>query len=151
MRIGELAARTDCQVETIRYYEQQGLLPKPARSAGNFRIYGKTHIERLSFVRHCRSLGMTLEEIRALLRLRDAPERNCTEVNGLLDEHIGHVAERIADLRRLETQLKALRRLCQKTQATKDCGILNELAHHSAREKTQADQVHGPHAHRGTC
>lgn len=149
MRIGELAARTDCQVETIRYYEQQGLLPKPARSAGNFRIYGKTHIEQLSFIRHCRSLDMTLDEIRTLRRFRDTPERNCSEVNRLLDEHIGHVADRVANLRRLETQLKVLRRLCQKAQSTKDCGILNELAHHSARGKARAGHVHGTHTRYG--
>jgi len=143
MRIGELAEQTDCQVETVRYYEQQGLLPKPARSAGNFRIYGRTHVERLSFIRHCRSLDMTLEEIRALLCFRDAPERNCADVNRLLDEHIGHVAERIADMRRLETQLRALRRRCQEAQGTKDCGILNELANYSARANIHGGHVHG--------
>lgn len=73
MKIGELAKLTDCQVETIRYYEKEGLLPPPARSDGNYRLYTQAHTERLVFIRNCRSLDMTLEEIRSLLGLRDSP------------------------------------------------------------------------------
>ena len=112
MRIGELALASQTQVETIRYYERDGLLPQAPRSEGNYRIYGPEHVERLAFVRHCRSLDMTLDEIRVLLRFRDAPQAECGEVNALLDEHIGHVATRIRELRQLEKQLKALRELC---------------------------------------
>ena len=65
MKIGELATLTGCPVETIRYYEREGLLPAPSRSAGNYRQYDTAHVERLSFIRHCRSLDMTQEEIRA--------------------------------------------------------------------------------------
>ena len=90
---------------------------------------------------------MTLDEIRALLKFRDAPNQECGEVNALLDEHIGHVAERIGDLQRLEKQLKELRRLCRRTQAAKDCGILNELAQPNARTDA-AGHVHGAHARR---
>lgn len=150
MRIGELAERTDCHVETIRYYEQRGLLPKPARSGGNFRVYDEPHIEQLLFVRHCRSLDMTLEEIGALLRFRDMPERNCDEVNRLLDEHIGHVAKRVAELKVLEQHLKQLRGLCVKVRTAKDCGILNELTHHSGRQRKRAGHVHGTHVFRNT-
>ncbi|MDX2300469.1 MAG: Cd(II)/Pb(II)-responsive transcriptional regulator [Xanthomonadaceae bacterium] len=128
MKIGDIALRTGTQVETIRYYEREGLLPAPPRSEGNYRLYDEAHAERLTFIRHCRSLDMTLDEIRALLKFRDAPDQNCGEANALLDEHIGHVAERIDDLQRLEKRLKQLRRLCRHTQAVKDCGIFNELA-----------------------
>lgn len=128
VKIGELAKRSGCPVETIRYYEREGLLPAPARSEGNFRLYGPTHVERLQFIRHCRSLDMTLNEIRNLLLFRDAPEQNCEEVNALLDSHIGHVADRIAQLKALETELKALRSLCHTAQAAKDCGILQSLS-----------------------
>lgn len=83
LRIGELAQRTGTQVETIRYYEREGLLPEPARSEGNYRLYDRAHAERLSFIRHCRSLDMTLDEIRVLLQFRDAPEQNCGEVNAV--------------------------------------------------------------------
>jgi Cd(II)/Pb(II)-responsive transcriptional regulator len=128
LKIGDLAKRTGCQVETIRFYEQEGLLPTPVRSHSNYRLYGEAHVERLQFIRHCRSLDMTLDEIRSLLRFRDAPEDNCGEVNLLLDEHIGHVARRIAELQSLQTQLQTLRSQCHSLQASKNCGILQSLA-----------------------
>lgn len=153
MKIGELAERTDCQTETIRYYEREGLLPQPGRSDGNYRLYSDMHVERLSFIRHCRSLDMTLDEIRLLLQFRDAPEQNCGEVNSLLDQHIGHVASRIAELKALERQLKRLRQLCDEAHAAKDCGILNELAIDATApdrakprvRRTTAGHVHGSH------
>ncbi len=128
LKIGELAERTGCLVETIRYYERKGLLPVPARSEGNYRLYGDAHAERLQFIRHCRSLDMTLDEIRVLLGFRDAPDENCGEVNLLLDKHIGHVADRIDELTRLQCQLQELRKMCGASQAAKDCGILQGLA-----------------------
>lgn len=128
LKIGELAERTGCLVETIRYYERKGLLPVPARSEGNYRLYSDAHAERLQFIRHCRSLDMTLDEIRILLGFRDAPDENCGEVNLLLDKHIGHVADRINELTRLQCQLHELRKMCATSQAAKDCGILHGLA-----------------------
>jgi Cd(II)/Pb(II)-responsive transcriptional regulator len=133
-RIGELARQTHCQVETIRYYESEGLLSAGRRSASNYRLYGKEHVERLAFIRRCRSLDMALDEIRALLDFREAPGADCEGVNRLLDEHIGHVAARIAELAALAKQLKKLRRLCRATQATKDCGIMQSLATGDARD-----------------
>lgn len=132
MKIGDMAAATQTPVETIRYYEREGLLPAAPRSAGNYRLYGPEHVERLAFVRHCRALDMTLDEIRALLRLRDAPQAGCGEVNALLDAHIGHVAERIRALRRLEKQLEALRAQCTGEGDTKPCGILAGLVQASS-------------------
>ena len=128
LKIGELASQTGSSVETIRYYEQQHLLPQPARSDNNYRLYGDNHVKRLQFIRHCRSLDMTLDEIRILLDFRDMPEENCTGVNTLLDKHIGHVADRIKELKALQVQLKQLRSLCLTNQSTKDCGILQGLA-----------------------
>jgi Cd(II)/Pb(II)-responsive transcriptional regulator len=128
LKIGELAKRTGSQVETIRYYEREGLLPAPARSEGNYRLYGTTHVERLQFIRHCRSLDMTLGEIRELLSFRDAPEESCNQVNLLLDRHIEHVGHRIRGLQALQKQLKALRSMCHSAQAAKDCEILQTLA-----------------------
>lgn len=128
LKIGELARKAGCSVETIRYYENDGLLPAPARSEGNYRLYDDKHVERLSFILRCRSLDMTLDEIRVLLRFRDAPDENCEAVNALLDAHIGHVAARIDELKRLEEQLRELRRQCGASRLAKDCGILNELS-----------------------
>lgn len=128
LRIGELARRAGCQVETIRYYERAGLLPAPARSRGNYRLYDAGHVERLAFIRRCRSLDMALDEIRALLRFRDAPDESCGAVNELLDAHIRHVAERIGELQQLERQLAALRGQCGGGQPSRHCAILRDLA-----------------------
>lgn len=128
MKIGELAKITDTQIETIRYYEREGLLPEAPRSDGNYRIYGNAHAERLSFIRHCRGLDMALDEIRVLLRFKDSPAENCEQVNSLIDEHIEHVAQRIRELNALARQLKALRGLCRDTREASSCGILNGLA-----------------------
>jgi Cd(II)/Pb(II)-responsive transcriptional regulator len=126
MKIGELAKLTDCQVETIRYYERESLLPPPARSDGNYRVYTQAHVERLTFIRNCRSLDMTLEEIRSLLSLRDSPQDQCESVNALIDEHIEHVNARVASLQALQEQLLELRRHC--TDGTlAHCGILERL------------------------
>ncbi len=145
LKIGELAKKTGCLVETIRYYEKEGLLQEPMRSTGNYRLYGPGHVERLQFIRHCRSLDMTLDEIARLLRFRDKPNENCGEVNVLLEEHIGHVTDRIADLQNLQKQLTALRRLCRKNQSAKDCGILKSLA-----KPPKSKSGSGEGKHRGT-
>lgn len=146
MRIGELALATGCGIETIRYYEHEGLLPKPGRTIGNFRRYGPEHVETLSFIRHCRSLDMALNEIRALLRFRSAPKKDCGEVNALLETHIGHVKERIAELRSLEGQLKALREKCSSERSAEHCGILRGLGSAPDDRKPSGDN-HIPHTH----
>ena len=128
-KIGELASRTASSVETIRYYEQQKLLPQPPRSDGNYRLYNDTHVKRLQFIRHCRVLDMTLDEIRTLLDFRDTPETDCAGVNTLLDQHIDHVTHRIKELKALQSQLKELRTHCTTVQSTTAaCGILQGLA-----------------------
>lgn len=138
MKIGELAARSQTPVDTIRYYEREGLLPAPPRSEGNYRLYGAAEAERLAFIRHCRSLDMTLEEIRVLLRFRDAPAADCGDVNALLDAHIGHVAARIRELRHLERELKALRQRCASPTDSDHCGILEGLVQASSLASSQA-------------
>ena len=127
-KIGELATAGGCQVETIRYYEREGLLPQPARSAGKYRLYGAEHVDRLTFIRHCRSLGMSLIDVRRLLHFKDAPEEKCNEVNLLLDTHIAQIAGRMAELKNLQEQMLELRSHCSQNQPAKDCGILHGLA-----------------------
>ncbi len=128
MKIGELASATDTAIETIRFYEREGLLQAAARSEGNFRLYEAAHQERLQFIRHCRSLDMSLDEVRVLLRFRDKPEEACSDVNALLEEHIGHVSKRIKELRLLERQLKDLRQRCGSDRSAKECGVLTGLS-----------------------
>ncbi|MBY4899251.1 Cd(II)/Pb(II)-responsive transcriptional regulator [Cupriavidus sp. AU9028] len=127
MKIGELAQATGTGVETIRFYERERLLPTPTRSSSNYRVYLSEHVDRLAFIRHCRSLDMTLDEIRVLLRFKDAPEEDCREVNSLLDAHIRHVTHRIRELKALERDLKQLRSQCGRARDAKDCGILEGL------------------------
>ena len=148
MKIGELAKTTGSLVENIRFYEREGLLPQAERTEGNYRIYGQDHAERLAFIRNCRNLDMTLNEIRALLRFKEAPAENCGEVNVLLDDHIGHVADRIRELKALEKNLKTLRLQCQAANASKDCGILQGLsdpAESVSRRSPRSLHVHGSH------
>lgn len=146
MKIGQLASATDTPVETIRFYEREGLLPVAPRTAGNYRVYGEAHVRRLSFIRHCRALDMALAEVRALLRLQDAPDADCAGVNDLLDAHIDHVAQRIAELRELERQLHVLRARCPVVHATEDCGILRGLAADTAPQvPARSKHVHGVH------
>ena len=144
MRIGELADATQTTVETVRFYERAGLLPAPARSTGNYRQYTPAHAERLAFIRHCRNLDMTMDEIRQLLQFRDAPGDDCGRVDALLDEHIEHVAQRIRELRKLERELRDLRARCTAPGAA--CGILEELDGAAAQSRpTPRRHIRGAH------
>jgi Cd(II)/Pb(II)-responsive transcriptional regulator len=129
LKIGELARRAGCQVDTIRYYESQELLPRPARSEGNFRLYREADVERARFIRYCRSLDMSLAEIGTLLQLRDHPEDDCGEVVALLEKHVELVGRRIVELQSLQQALSELRTCCHPGAVARDCGILQELAH----------------------
>lgn len=148
MKIGELAAASDTAVETIRYYEREGLLPEPARTESNYRTYGQEHLARLQFIRYCRGLDMSLDEVRVLLRFKDSPHENCGDVNTVLDEHIGHVSRRIKELRTLEKELRGLRAQCGEAREAQECGILEGLSKASNRPKKGRGQhlksVHGP-------
>lgn len=146
MQIGELAALTSTQVVTIRYYEREGLLPEPARNEGNYRIYDKPHVERLMFIRRCRTLDMDLDEIRTLLRFKDEPEEDCGDVDALLDEHIEHVSNRIKELRRLEKDLRALRSMCGQPGSADECGIIRGLSDGKAT-KAVTPTSHVGHVH----
>jgi Cd(II)/Pb(II)-responsive transcriptional regulator len=127
MRIGELAERTQTPIDTIRYYERVGLLPKPPRTTSNYRAYSEEAAQRLDFVRRCRRLDMSLEEIGALLTFCDEPTRNCKAVNDVLDEHIQHVDQRLEELQRLARDLRQLRSVCRSPGTAEDCWILRSL------------------------
>ena len=106
--IGDLARRTGCKVETIRYYENIGILPTPERSAGGQRRYDTDHLKRLNFVRRSRDLGFTLDEVRNLLELADDRDQTCAEVAAVARAHLGGIRSKIANLRRLEAVLDDL-------------------------------------------
>lgn len=146
MRIGELSEATGCPVETIRYYEKEGLLAEPSRNQANYRLYRQVHLEQLQFIRHCRALDMNLDEIRQLLSLRARPSENCLEIDRLIEAHIGHVRERIAVLQSLEAQLQALRDNCSNQSSVDECGILQKLESGKPAEQ-QAAHSHLPWSH----
>lgn len=123
MRIGELAERAGCDVQTVRFYEREGLLEAPARDASGYRRYDERHAARLAFVRHCRSLDLPLPEVRQLLDFAALPDQSCAQVNELLDGHVALVRQRLAALRALEKQLVALRRSCD-GDSSHPCAIL---------------------------
>lgn len=127
MRIGELGEATGVDVETIRYYERSGLLPKPDRQANGYRAYGSSHLERLAFIRHCRALDMPLADIQRLSGLIDRPQADCGDINLVIDEHLGRVRARLKSMRALEKQLTALRAHCEVGHKVAECGILQEL------------------------
>lgn len=127
MRIGELSELAGCPVETIRYYEREGLLSEPMRTSGNYRLYERAHVEALQFIRNCRALDMTLEEIRMLIALRTTPARACTDVNDLLDAHIRNVRERMSELNELDRTLRSLRAKCRRNSSVENCEILKGI------------------------
>ena len=112
MKIGELAKSTGTKVETIRYYEQTGLLPEPGRTQGNYRSYGGEHLARLSFIRRARDLGFGIEQVRALLDLSDDRSRDCATVDRIATEHLREVDRKIADLTALRRELSAVITSC---------------------------------------
>jgi Cd(II)/Pb(II)-responsive transcriptional regulator len=128
MKIGELAKAASCTPETIRFYEKEGLMPDTQRTDANYRSYTAEHVERLRFIRNCRALDMTHDEIRTLLHLTDSRAERCDSINALLDEHIGHVNARLAELEQLKAQLTTLREQCVGEHTVEDCGIVHGLA-----------------------
>lgn len=128
MKIGELASQTLCPTETIRYYEKIGLLPEAYRDSNNYRQYHEVHVERLRFIRNCRSLDMTHEEIRNLLAIMDAPQQTCEPVTDIIATHLQHVDIRIKELQQLRQQLQQLQHACAHEGTAEDCGILDRIS-----------------------
>ena len=126
MKIGELAARGGCDVQTVRFYEREGLLDEPERETSGYRRYADRHLQRLQFIRHCRSLDIPLPEVRELLKFAAQPEQSCAHVDALLDEHIERVRLRLAALRTLQKQLLALRGRCD-GDPSHSCAILESF------------------------
>jgi MerR family mercuric resistance operon transcriptional regulator len=126
LTIGALSGQTGVTVETIRYYEREGLLPRAARTAGGHRVFGKAHLRRLFFIRRSRELGFSGTEVRALLGLVDGGY-TCGEVRDLTLRHLADVRAKIADLRRLEQTLAAISSKCAGDELS-DCPIVEALS-----------------------
>lgn len=127
LTIGAMARATGCRVQTIRYYEEIGLLPKPVRSQGNQRHYRPADADRLSFIRHCRELGFPLDDIRELLGLADEPARPCAAVDAIAQTHLRQIEERITRLLALKEELNRMIGQCEGGRIA-NCRIIQALA-----------------------
>ncbi len=126
-QIGVLSDRSAVNIETIRYYERIGLLPKPRRSHSGYRRYETTDVDRLAFIRRARDLGFSLQEVRDLLGLADQESRSCRHVHDIAAAHLGEVRAKIAALRRIEKVLSDMVRSCDRG-TMPECPLLETLA-----------------------
>lgn len=134
LSIGDAAASTGVNVETIRYYEKIGLLPKPPRTASNYRTYGQDQVLRLGFIRRSRELGFPIEQVRELLDLAAHHEHDCCRVDELTEEHLVGIDRKIQDLLALRKELAALLDSCQGGMV-RECRILEAIVPGSVAEK----------------
>lgn len=139
MAIGELARVTGTKAETIRYYERIGLLPRPARTAANYRSYGTAELMRLSFIRRARGLGFSIEQVSALLELADCKERSCEAVDAVAQQHLVAIESKIADLTALRRELSDLISQCRHGTIA-ECRILDALGPVPANGAVEARQ-----------
>lgn len=128
MKIGELARRCDVNIDTIRYYERQGVLPVPERMPSGYRRYRKSDIARLRFVRRAKALGFTLEEIGELLTLSDHRDEDMGELKAVATAKLADIEARLAELARIRDGLQTLTEACPGHGALAQCPILNAIA-----------------------
>ena len=128
MSIGELAKETGVKIVTIRYYEQSGVLPPAARTPGNYRTYSQEHARRLRFIRRCRNLGFSLDQVRDLVRLSSENAPSCVEVCRMAGRHLNEIEDKLADLKRLESELRRISASCSGNRPIAECRIMEALS-----------------------
>lgn len=127
MNIGAISARTEVHIETIRYYERIGILPKPSRSTGGHRLYTEAHERRLVFIRRSRELGFSLDQVRTLIDLAERANQDCAEVYRVAVKHLDDIRQKLADLQRMERVLKSMAAECAHG-TIPDCPIIEALS-----------------------
>jgi MerR family transcriptional regulator, copper efflux regulator len=127
LTIGKLAQRGGVNIQTIRYYERRGLIPKPDRSSSGYRLYDVEAVRRLGFVRKAQSLGFSLQEIGELLSLRMRPDTTCKDIRERARQKIARVDEKISELARIRSALGKLAMVCRGKGPTSACPILEAL------------------------
>ena len=128
MRIGELAKETGLTVETIRFYENEGLIPKAERSLNNYRSYTESHAKRLLFIKHCRRLDMSLDDIRLLIDVDARRNEDADRVHVMIHDHMKKIDEQIDALKELRQHLGLLALCCHGNHANGEpCGIIEGL------------------------
>jgi DNA-binding transcriptional MerR regulator len=128
MTIGDLAKETGVKIVTIRYYERIGVVPTVKRTSGNYRNYGSAHVRRLRFIRRCRDLGFSLEQVRDLLQLSAENGPSCAEVCDMAERQRKAVEDKIADLKRLASELRRIRAACNGRRTMAECRIIEALS-----------------------
>ncbi|TFI58422.1 MerR family transcriptional regulator [Sphingomonas parva] len=127
LMIGDLARRTGTKVNTIRFYEDIGLMPAAARTASGRRTYRESDLKRLTFIRHGRALGFSTDEIRSLMELADQPDRDCGEAGAIARRHLVDIEERIAQLELLRDELNKVAKSCAGGKASR-CEVIELIA-----------------------
>ena len=129
MRIGALAAETDTSVETLRYYEAEGLIPEPRRSESGYRLYSAQDVLRVSFIRRARGMGFSLKETAELLSMQVEKEAStCGEVKSLAEKKLSMIDEKITELNKMKAALQQVTEACVGGQASAvHCTILDAL------------------------
>ena len=127
LTIGKVARGAGLAIDTVRYYEREGLLQKPARTPSGYRQYAPDAVKRLQFIRQAKELGFTLSEIREILTLKVAPGKSCADVRAHAEAKIADVEQRIAQLGRMKRALARLANACSGRGPTSECPILEAL------------------------
>jgi Hg(II)-responsive transcriptional regulator len=127
MKTGELAARAAVNVQTVRFYERRGILPKPARTRGGYRDYPADAVRLIRFVKRAQDLGFTLVEIEDLLRLRDSRRASCAAVKAAGEAKMAAVEAKISDLKAMKRALAVLLVSCERNDRDRECPILEAL------------------------
>ncbi len=128
MKIGQVAAGAGVNIQTVRYYERRGLLPKVPRTASGYRTYDPEAVARLRFIKRAQDLGFSLKEIAELLELRVEHGTSCAAVETKAKDRIAMVEKKIGELERMKTVLVELSRACDLREPTSDCPILASLS-----------------------
>ncbi len=127
MKIGDIAKQTGLKVETVRFYEAEGLIAAPTRTGSNYRVYERSHLERLSFIKRSRDLGFSLDQVRELLRLADDPGGSCEDVDAMATIQVAEIDRKLADLTALRGELVRRLDTCSRGPIA-DCRIIAALA-----------------------
>jgi MerR family mercuric resistance operon transcriptional regulator len=131
---GQLAQRAQINLETVRYYEQEGLLARPSRTASGYRKFAEVAVDRLAFVKRAKALGFSLGEIRELLVIQDGHADACVEVRDLVQNKLAIVRDKKAEIERLETDLSSALRKCnqalkrRRSQISETCPVLKQMS-----------------------
>lgn len=127
MQRKQVSEQLGIDIETLRYYEKIGLISNPQRLSNGYRQYNSNHIIEIKFIQHCRSLGISIEEIKVLKNLTTKPKEDCSQVNQIIEKNLSLIEQKIKDLKKLRAQLKTLLESCLQTSTLDNCKIVKSL------------------------